>query len=491
MADLTPSLRIGWNSQDITPTRPVELIGQYYQRISQGVRDPLAVTALAIEQPGEGPSGQVVMVSLDALYVRRDFQEEIRAGLRGRIPELEPRQVFLNATHIHSGAFWSAPFRWWSPAPQAVSPDEVRSLLRERTLLAIENAWTGRSPGGISDAQALAVTGFCRRTLHRQGGATMYGDPARDDFLGIEAGNDPVVRMLFTWDEHDALTGVVVNVACPAQVLESQYLVSADFFGELRRRLQAAYGPRVQLLAQVGPAGDQSPRNLPAQRGDEVNYWTEAGVVAIGQRLEQAVAEAYGPARRRIRRQPVVRHTVLDLELPVRRAGEPEYRLARDEVRRLSRAYRDVDSAAMALFARFLADVREGERSRPYGPFDNKELEFVRLENARAVLDRFESQDRVPVFPVELHAVRLGDCVVVSNPFELYLDYGQMIQARSPAARTFCVQLACDAGGYLPTERTLAAGGYGSLIINGRVGPDGGMALVEASIKAINKLWGG
>lgn len=489
MDDANSTIRIGWSSQDITPTKPVELIGQYYQRISQGVRDPLAVTALAIEQMGQGPAGQVVMVSLDAVGVTRDFLEEIRQGIRGIIPELDPRQVFLNATHIHSGAFWSAPFRWWIPAPQAVSPDEVRFHLRERTLLAIEEAWNRRTFGGISDAQALAVTGFCRRTLHRQGGATMYGDTARDDFMGIEAGNDPVVRMLFTWDAQETLTGVVVNVACPAQVMESQYLVSADFFGELRRRLQVIYGPQVHVLAQVSAAGDQSPRNLPAQRTDEVNYWTEAGLVAIGRRLEQAVSEAYGPARQRLQRNPVVRHVVLDIDLPVRRAGEHEYRQARNEVHRLSQAYHDVDRAALALFTRFLDDVREGEKTRPHGPFDNKELEFVQLENARAVLDRFANQDQAPVFPVEVHAVRLGDCAFVTNPFELYLDYGQMIQARSRAARTFCVQLACDSGGYLPTERTLAAGGYGSLIINGRVGPEGGMTLVEASVKAINQLW--
>ncbi len=489
MDDKGSTIHIGWSTQDITPAKPVELIGQYYQRVSQGVRDPLAVTALAIEQKDHGPAGQVIMVSLDALFVTRDFLEDIRKGIRGILPGLDPRQVFLSATHIHSGAFWSAPFRWWSPAPQTVSPDEVRSHLLERTLLAIERAWNSRTSGGISDAQALAVTGFCRRTLHRHGGATMYGDTARNDFIGIEAGNDPVVRMLFTWDAQETLTGVVVNVACPAQVMESQYMVSADFFGELRARLKAAYGPQVHVLAQIGAAGDQSPRNLPAQRTDEVNYWMEAGLVAIGRRLEQAVSEAYGSARQRIQRHPVVRHAVLDIDLPVRRAGEQEYRQALSEVRRLSQAYRDVDSAVLDLFTRFLADVREGEKTKPYGPFDNKELEFVQLENARAVIDRFENQDKAPVFPVELHAVRLGDCAFVTNPFELYLDYGQMIQARSRAARTFCVQLACDGGGYLPTERTLAAGGYGSLIINGRVGPDGGQALVDASVKVIDQLW--
>jgi hypothetical protein len=78
----------------------------------------------------------------------------------------------------------------------------------------------------------------------------------------------------------------------------------------------------------------------------------------------------------------------------------------------------------------------------------------------------------------------------LTNPFELFLDYGQMIYARSRAKRTFLVQFACDAGGYLPTARAVAAGGYSALIINGLVGPEGGRMLVDATVNAIDRLWG-
>jgi hypothetical protein len=105
------------------------------------------------------------------------------------------------------------------------------------------------------------------------------------------------------------------------------------------------------------------------------------------------------------------------------------------------------------------------------------------------VIRRFKTQTQTPSFPIELHAVRVGDCAFVTNPFELYLDYGQAIQTRSQAKRTFVVQLAGDTGGYLPTARAVAGGGYGSLIINGSVGPEGGQMLVDASVRAIGKLW--
>lgn len=480
---------IGWDTQDITPDRPVELVGQYYQRISRAVRDPLSVTALAIEQTSAGRSVQTVMVTLDIVYVSKDFLAEVRAAVGEQAPGLDPRMIFLNATHIHSGPAWFVAFRWWAPAAQVMQPAEVRTFFLARVVRAVVNAWNARQPGGVSAASTSATTGFCRRVIYADGRAIMYGETNREDFRGIESGNDPMVRNLYTWDEHDRLTGMVVNAACPAQVMESEYVVSADFFGELRQRIHARFGPQVHLLAQVSAAGCQSPRNLSAQAKDEINYWKEAGVFAIADRLEQAVTAGCASSRRCINREPVYRHTVTDLILPVRRAGLAEYKAACADVERLTRGYPDAQAASRTLFERFVTDTHAREQRQPHGPFDNKELEFVQLENALAVIRRHESQEQAPTFAMEMHAIRLGDCAFVTNPFELFLDYGQMIQARSRAKQTFIVELAGDVGRYVPTERAVAAGGYSSLIINGTVGPAGGQLLVEASVAAINQFW--
>jgi len=44
--------------------------------------------------------------------------------------------------------------------------------------------------------------------------------------------------------------------------------------------------------------------------------------------------------------------------------------------------------------------------------------------------------------PVEIHVIRLGDMAIATNRFELYLDFGIRIKARSKAVQTFVVQLA-------------------------------------------------
>jgi hypothetical protein len=484
---MTDSTLVGWDTQDITPDQPVELIGQYYQRVSRGLRDRLTVTAMALEREGGG--AQAVMVSLEILFVTRDFMEEVRQEVVAQVPELDPRAIFLNATHIHSGPSWFAPFRWWVPAGEVTPPAEIRAFILERTVRAVVRAWRIRRPGQTASAGAWMDTGFCRRMLYADGHATMYGEVDCKDFAGVESANDPEVRMLFTWDKRECLTGLILNVACPAQVMEAGYEISADFFGELRQRIHRTYGPEVHLLAQVSAAGCQSPRNMPGQSKSEVNYWNEQGISAIADRLEKVVAEGYAAARARRQTTGRLMHAVKEISLPVRRATLAEYQSACSEVERIAKNYPDVSTASRELFALFVEDVHAREKVQDRGPFDDKELDFVHLENAQAVMTRYETQDSEPLYPMELHALRIGDSVFVTNPFELFLDYGQMICARSRAARTFVVQFACDSGGYLPTARAVAAGGYSALIINGRVGPEGGRSLVDATVQAINELW--
>ena len=92
-----------------------------------------------------------------------------------------------------------------------------------------------------------------------------------------------------------------------------------------------------------------------------------------------------------------------------------------------------------------------------------------------------------PIAPLEFHVIRLGDIAIATNPFELYLDYGIRIKARSPAMLTLLVQLSCQNCGYLPTEKGVKGGGYSADKFV--VGPKGGQVLVEETVKQLNGLW--
>jgi hypothetical protein len=110
------------------------------------------------------------------------------------------------------------------------------------------------------------------------------------------------------------------------------------------------------------------------------------------------------------------------------------------------------------------------------------------------VVDRYEAQQKAdPVYAVELHVLRIGDVAVATNPFELYVDYGVQIQARSPAQQTVLIQLAAplDFAYYVPTPRAVAAGGYSAEVTHNLVGPEGAQVLVDRTVEAIGALWSG
>ena len=70
-----------------------------------------------------------------------------------------------------------------------------------------------------------------------------------------------------------------------------------------------------------------------------------------------------------------------------------------------------------------------------------------------------------------------------------YLDFGQQIKARCKADQTFLIQLACDALGYLPTEKSEKGAGYGSFVSSGKTGHEGGDLLVAQTLETLNELW--
>lgn len=490
MKSAARTLLVGWAVQDITPAPPVELFGQYYQRLARAVRDPLQAVAWALESPrGSARPEQAIFVGLDVCAIDRRLLAELRARVKPRLPDFDVRRLLLSAIHTHNAPQLFPAFNWWTPAPGALSSAAYRAGLIDRLERAVVQAWQRRRPGGVSWALGHAAVGHCRRALYADGSAEMYGRTDRPDFIGLEGSEDPGVDLLFCWDARRRLTGLVVNLACPAQVMEATSVVTADFAGDLRRRLADRYGPKLPVLVQISPAGDQSPRDLARNYRGEPDMWNEGGVREIARRLEAAVVGACDAARDEARFDPEFRHAVQPLRLPLRRATPGEYREACRRMKALQAREPADPRSPRAAFNRFVAQVRANESKGGPGPYDSKLHDFVLLRNNEAVIARYRMQDAHPDVPVELHALRLGEAAFATNPFELYLDYGQRIRARSPATQAFLVQLAGDCLGYLPSARAVQGGGYGALIINGQVGPEGGDVLVDETLQAVNRLW--
>jgi hypothetical protein len=472
----------GWGEADITPgNRVVELTGQYYQRVAEGIHSRLKATVLILEQAEECSA----MISLDVVGVPVDFCRQLQNSIAGAIEKLTPDRIIINAIHTHNAPALSSFRNWWDSASEAISDKEFSSLIQERLIEATRKAWESRQVTGVANVTDFAVIGHCRRVVYTDNTAEMYGETCCDTFAGLEGSEDSGVELLFFCNEQNVPTGVIVNVACPSQVMEATYKISSDFMGALREKLKQEFGSEFKTLPQITAAGCQSPRDLTRNDKEQTDLWHEDGVNIIADRLLDTVKRSWNNVPEKLDFSPTLSHHYESLDLPKRRVDYADYIVAQNEITRLEK-----NQDSISAYQDFCKNVHENEKidGRP-GPYDNKNCHFVEIRNNEAEVKRYEEQLQEPELSINLHVLRLGNSVFATNPFELFLEFGQRIKARSQAKQTFVIQLANGYEGYLPSPRAEELGGYGGLIINGKIGSNGGCKLVDKSVKIINQLY--
>ncbi|MFA6815130.1 MAG: hypothetical protein WCS73_02420 [Lentisphaeria bacterium] len=484
---MSNDLLIGWGEVDITPKTDkfISLNGQYYERLTKKIHSRLKLTAVAFSSGKE----HFLTASMDNVGMDQKFHDLIRKEVVKMEPEINPKNIFINAIHSHSAPSAKVQVKknaaWRDQKHDDVlSANEYIEFVTPLVTRAFVDAWHSRQPGGIASALGSARVGHCRRAVYSTGKAEMYGDTTRRDFIGMEAGEDSGVEMLFTYNAEGKRTGMLLNVACPSQTMESTYQISSDFAGATRELLKEEYGEDFHTIYQISPAGCQSPRDLVRHYTTGPDFWHADGVACIADRLLNAVRAAktnaidYAPKF-------VVKSQLVTL--PRRRASYEDYVNTKAELARLIAIQPEKEA-----FEAFCAETHANEKIDGHGPYDSKLHHFVQIKNAQAVLYRYEDQDEMPNIHFDMSVVRLGDLAIATNPFELYLYYGQNIKARSLAKQTFLVQLAIGADipvGYLPSPEAEKFGGYGGCIINGEVGSDGGYKLADTTVEAINELF--
>ncbi|MFO8081457.1 MAG: hypothetical protein R6V07_14305 [Armatimonadota bacterium] len=479
-------LKIGWAQADITPDEPVLLSGQFHARVSEGVRDRVTATALVLEQGGE----HAIFVTCDLSGAYGELQEAVR----GRVEQMEDgpemERLAMSATHTHAAPLtFSQLFRGgYGPAytagtdlPPVMEPADYVQFAADRIAEAVSEAWEGRAEGSIAFGLGQAVVGRNRRWVDIHGNSTMYGNTDTPEFSHIEGYEDHSVNVLATYDADGDLTGVVVNVPCPSQETEHIFEISADFWHETRVELRRRFHDDLFVLPQCSAAGDQSPHLIWGRREHErmLELKGRDSREEIGHRIADAVEETLGCLGGTEDASPLLEHRALELNLPMANLTE-------EHVREAEAAAEEWREKYQAEVARLEADPSLKEQPRWYTGVTKA---FRRMHWYLAVRERAEERKGKPTLPVTLHVTRLGDVAFATNPFEYYLDFGILIKARSPAMQTFLVQLA-GPGGYVPSERSVAGGGYGSIPASNPIGPEGGREVADTTIDTLLEMWG-
>lgn len=490
-------IKIGWSEVSITPEKKVSLSGQFFERISEYVETQITVTAMALEADGD----HMVICSCDLVGIGSNLMKLVREGLSD-VKGLKSENVILSATHTHTSIDYTmesdiqaetglSVLEEFIPEEKAykklvetdegvMQKDEALYFIAERVIKSIKEAWNNRKPAMYANEFGRAVVGMCRRACYNDGSAKMWGDTNTATFTHLEGGNDSGIELIYTFDENKKLTGVIVNIACPSQVVEQRSFISSDYWGKVKILLREKLGDDLFVLGLCGAGGDQCPRDLvrwvdPETPIDDPNVVREnviprkadpsmydiAGTWKIGKRIAREIIDVYDEIdSNNIKSEAKFCHEYIKLDLPLRRVTPFEYETAKKTVLDFVEKAEDfdfADNAAMHVHAGTIA--------------------------------RYKQQESIDIYPTEVHIARFGDIAFATNTFELFLDYGNQIKARSKAMQTFILQLSCGCDAYLPTEKAEQGSHYSAYVSSGVVGHAGGELLVRKTVEEINKMF--
>ena len=491
------NIKIGWSEVSIVPEgRRVDLVGQFYERMSGEVETPISVTALAMECGDE----QMVFVACDLVSTSHVLLEKVRAYLPDDCG-FDKSKLLISAIHTHTSMGYlkrSDSFGSGSQVLNELKPEhiqyvplthddsadiirgaEARDFLIERIAKAALEAWNNRAEGAYACGFGRAAVGLCRRVCYDDGSAKMWGNSNLANFTELESGNDSGIELMFTYDANKKLTGVVANVVCPSQVLEHQSFISSDYMGKVKGLIREKYGDDVNFLGLVSPAGDMCPRDMirwvdspvckndPNIHRDEVierradpSMFEIKGCELVAKRIANEIFWALDDVTEYVT-ETTFTHKNISVDMPLRKVTIEEY------------------TAAEKIIRDFFATC-DGTIN-----FEDN----AKLLIHSGVVARYKLQQTMDLYPIEVHILRIGDVAFATNPYELFLNYGNQIRARSKAKQTFLVQLSCGCYGYLPTEKAEKGSHYSAFVGSGNSGHAGGELLVRKTLQEINALF--
>ena len=486
------NILIGWSEVNITPDKPIKLAGQFFDRVSEYVETPVTVTAMAIKSGEE----QAIFCSCDLVSVPLESIEDVRLIVQQKNKQIDISKIIISATHTHTshqfskGISTTKSLDKFLPQGKKIDPfkdvnymdgEESAEYLSNKIAEAVLKAWADLKPSKIASEFGRAIVGHCRRVCYDDGTAKMWGNTDSAIFSGMEGGNDSGIELLYIFDNNDRLKGIVINVACPSQVVEHRSFISSDYWGKVKILLREKFGNGLFVLCQCSAAGDQCPRDLvrwiepksptndpnikrdyPKKRKGDCSMFDIEGTWEIGKRITNAVIERYDYAKENASEELVFIHKTQTINLPLRKVRLKEYEKAIEK----------------------LNDFLTTTQNKVYDALDRNNMHLT-----CGIIDRYKLQQESGVVPIELHVIRLGDIVFCTNPFELFLNYGLRIKARSIAEQTFLIQLCGGSLGYLPTEIAEKGGHYSAYVTSGFVGHEGGSFLVDVTLDKIRNIF--
>jgi len=422
-------MKAGFGRSDITPRLGVQLAGYgpYRNRAAKAHFAPLSARAMAVSSGGT----RALLISLELVGVSAHLADAIAAAVAQRIG-CRTEEVFLAATHTHSGPAVGGMFGWGEADALYVE------TLPARAADAAELAWKARVPVTWSYAETpcegIAVnretdTGFAMNENFAERLDPSWR-PARPQ------DTDPTVRVLAARDGNGRLLGLLHHFGCHPVVCGEQTTdVHGDFVGIASIQLEKAH-PGVVAIFLLGAQGDINPslnhRNpRESRQALRVLGRRYAGVVERGLRAAQPLADG-GKLRMIARRVTFARSTPSRKKIEGRIAGLEKH---------------------------FATPGLTDSTTVGKPPLHTSGMEMVRLQGLRSVLAHFRG-GRAPNPPVSLQGLRIGPLALLGCSLEVYHSLQARIVAGSPHPHSWVVSLSGGGKGYAPDAAAQRRAGY-------------------------------
>jgi len=424
-------MKVGHAQRDITPEPGVTLSGFVSRgnKPSSGIDDPILVHALSVEDHGE--------VLLILVYDLLAMGEEITAEISSAVQKLSDGaglqvKLALCCTHTHS-------------APAAIKligcgiPDpKYWELLVKASSEAAREALANLRPALLRYfAVPVPNVSHNRRSLLADGRVVMGRNPA---IPVIKAGPtwDRLLLVRFEDEAGKGIAGIANWSAHPAVVCTQN--ISADYPGELRRRLSLAFD--VPFIYLQGACGNI---NLPFR------HMVREEMLENVDSLMNALSTVAWPPARRANASSLLSRSVRLAYAPIPRSEElEEFRSGMQVIARTGSGPLSI----MSILANIM-NVEPGEQPDP------AMTRFIAAALSQWSQELLEKYDEVPTgADLAIKVWRLEPLVFCFIAAEVFVETAIQLQDTFPDRVITVVGYASPLVGYLPTDEALLEGGY-------------------------------
>ena len=420
---------------DITPLVGTTMPTLFNPRTSVGIHDPLHAKALVLI----AGDGLAAFCCCDLLCIPQVDVDAARAIVEERCG-IPGSRILISATHTHTAAGPGGRFAF------ELEPGDYHKWLGQRIADAITMAHSRLRPAKIGyGVGALPEHVHNRRHFMKNGSVQMNPKRMDPDIVRPAGPTDPAITLMAVLDEGGSPIAAMGNYALHYVGGVGGQVFSADYYGEVQRRLNGLRGREFPVLWTNGCSGDINNIDFfspPAKR----EPFEQIGIVA------QAAAEE---------------------------ASRIWDGLAFDDLTALPSASEQFGAPLRRPSAGDLAAAKElyADKNASF----NKEWVLAK--------EMVQANELPSPLPAEVQAFRIGDLAVVGLPGEIFCQHGLDIKSQSPFKHTVPIGLANAYIGYIPLPEDFARGGYETWLARSSCcAPEVGPMLVDKAVGLLRSL---